>query len=129
MQYPQPTQWPSSMTAVPSTTCTPSLAQWSTHMPQPMHLPPSMRGVPLLCISILPFLEPQPMPMFLSAPPNPALTCPLKWVSETMISASATAAPILASLTYSPPTTGISRSSVPRRPSAMIVWTPVDSGL
>ena len=39
------------------------------------------------------------------------------------------ARPILASLTYSPPRTGTQTSSVPLRPSAMMTWQPVVSGL
>ena len=45
------------------------------------------------------------------------------------MSASMRARPILAFLTYSPPTTGTSTSSRPLRPSAMMVWQPVWNGL
>lgn len=44
-------------------------------------------------------------------------------------SASMRARPILAFLTYSPPSTGTSTSSRPLRPSAMMVWQPVWKGL
>ena len=45
------------------------------------------------------------------------------------MSASISARPILASLTYSPFFTGTSASSVPLRPSAMITWQPVAYGV
>ena len=66
------------------------------------------------------------MPMFFRVPPMPACSWPLKWVRETNTSASMTARPILAALTYSPPSTGTSTSSLPLRPSAMITWQPVE---
>ena len=44
------------------------------------------------------------------------------------MSASIRALPIFAYFTYSPPTTGTSTSSPPRRPSAMITWQPVENG-
>ena len=43
-------------------------------------------------------------------------------------SASMMARPILAALTYSPPITGTSMSSVPLSPSPMMIWHPVDRG-
>ena len=60
------------------------------------------------------------MPMFLRHPPKPVDSCPLKWVRERNTSASIKARPILASFTYSPPSTGTRTSSVPLSPSAMI---------
>ena len=65
------------------------------------------------------------MPMFFSTPPMPACSWPLKWVRLTNTSASMTARPILASFTYSPPSTGTSTSSVPFSPSAITTWQPV----
>ena len=59
---------------------------------------------------------------------NNAASCPLKWFREMNTSASMIACPIFASLTYSPPSTGTSSSSVPFRPSAMITWHPVEKG-
>ena len=69
------------------------------------------------------------MPMFLMAPPKPVISCPLKWDRLMNTSASMMARPILALLTYSPPSTGTSTSSVPLRPSAMITGQPADSGV
>lgn len=85
-------------------------------------------GLPALCCSILPAREPQPMPMFFRQPPKPLASWPLKWVREINTSASMMACPILASLTYSPPSTGTYASSVPFRPSAMMTWQPVENG-
>ena len=42
--------------------------------------------------------------------------------------ASITARPIWASRMYSPPRTGTSTSSVPFRPSAIMIWQPVENG-
>ena len=58
-------------------------------------------GLPLLCCSVFPAREPQPMPIFLIAPPNPVISWPLKWVRLMNTSASRMARPILAACTYS----------------------------
>ena len=87
-----------------------------------------MSGLPELCCSILPARLPQPMPMFLMAPPKPVHSWHLKWFRLMNTSASITARPILAFFTYSPPTTGTSTSSVPFRPSPMMIWQPVEKG-
>jgi len=71
-QCPHPRHLFSSITAFLLIMFTPELAQFLTHIPQPMQRSSLMAGVPLLCISILPFFEPHPMPMFLMAPPKPA---------------------------------------------------------
>ena len=52
----------------------------------------------------------------------------LKWVREMNTSASITARPILASETYSPPSTGTRASSEPFRPSPIRMWQPVEKG-
>src|SRR3989339_2024063 len=49
-----------------------------THWPQPMHRFTSTRGVSLSCMAYFPARVPQPMPMFLSAPPKPEISWPLK---------------------------------------------------
>ena len=103
-------------------------AQILRHWPQPMQYFSATWGLPALCCSILPARLPQPMPMFFSAPPKPASSWPLKWVREMNTSASITARPILAFCTYSPFRTGTSASSLPLRPSAMMIWQPVDKG-
>ena len=59
--------------------------------------------------------------MFFSAPPKPAISWPLKWFREMMISASYRARPMYASLQYSPFGTGTVISSVPRSPSPMMI--------
>ena len=104
-------------------------AQILRHWPQPMQYFSATWGLPALCCSILPAREPQPLPMFFRQPPKPAVSCPLKWVREMNTSASMTARPILAFFTYSPPATGTSTSSLPFRPSAMMIWQPVVMGL
>lgn len=63
---------------------------------QPTHLSVLMYGLPQLCCSIFPAREPHPIPMFLIAPPKPVCSCPLKWLSEMITSASMMARPILA---------------------------------
>src|SRR5699024_3882443 len=83
-------------------------------------------GFPLLCCSIFPARLPHPIPIFLIHPPNPAASCPLKWLRLINTSASIMARPIFASLITSPPSTGTATSSVPFRPSPMIIWHPVD---
>ena len=67
MQRPQPVHLYFRMVHLPFSMCGPLCAQFSTHLPQPMHLSVSTTGLPELCISSLPAREPQPMPMFLSA--------------------------------------------------------------
>ena len=104
-------------------------AQIRRQLSQPIHPSGSATyGFPSLCISIFPALEPHPMPIFFRAPPNPAISCPLKCVSVSRISASITAEPIFASFTYSP-FTGTSVSSVPFSPSPIITWHPVAYGV
>ena len=49
-----------------------SCAHTFVQIPQPTHFLAETRGLPALCISILPALEPHPIPRFLMAPPNPA---------------------------------------------------------
>ena len=68
------------------------------------------------------------MPMFLIAPPKPVSSCPLKWFREMKTSASMIARPMKAVLRIVPPFTGTSTSSVPFRPSPMMIWQPVVSG-
>ena len=68
------------------------------------------------------------MPRFLMAPPKPVCSWPLKWDREMTTSASMMALPILAVWMYSAPATGTSTSSLPRRPSPMMTWQPVDRG-
>ena len=104
-------------------------AQIFSHWRHPMHLFCETLGLPAACCSILPAREPPPMPRFFMAPPKPACSWPLKWVRLMTTSASMRARPILAFLTYSPPSTGTSTSSRPLRPSAMMVWHPVWKGL
>ena len=77
-QRPQPTHLLWSMDAFLSVIVIASWAQTFVHCPQPIHFLSDTRGFPALCISILPALEPQPIPRFLMAPPNPAASCPLK---------------------------------------------------
>ena len=48
------------------------------HRLQPRHRSVMTWGFPLLCCCILPAREPQPMPMFLSVPPKPVASWPLK---------------------------------------------------
>ena len=86
-------------------------------------------GFPLACCFIFPARLPHPIPMFLIAPPNPVASCPLKWLKLMKISASMIACPIRAVSQYSPLTTGTSTSSVPRKPSPMMIWHPVEIGL
>ena len=117
---PQPTHLSWSMAAFRSVMTGAPWAQILRHWPQPTHSFCSTWGFPALCCSILPARLPQPMPMFLMAPPKPADSCPLKWVREMNTSASIMARPILAFFTYSPPATGSSTSSLPLRPSAMM---------
>ena len=92
---------------------------------QPRQSSGSTLGFPSWCCSILPALEPEPIPIFLIAPPKPVDSCPLKWVNEINTSASIMALPILADLIYSP-SIGTSVSSVPLKPSPMITWQPVE---
>ena len=123
---PQPTHLSMSMEALPSgPNWGAPWAQILAQALQPMHFFSFTKGLPELCCSIFPAREPQPMPMFFRAPPMPACSWPLKWVRLTNTSASMTARPILASFTYSPPSTGTSTSSVPFSPSAMTTWQPV----
>ena len=129
MQRPQPRHFSSSITALRSITLTPSCAQFFSQVLQPMQRSSITRGVPPECMICLPLRLPPPMPMFLSTPPKPALMWPFTWLIEMTMSASANAEPILAVLQNTPFGTGISRSSRPRRPSAMMVCTPVASGL
>ena len=128
MHRPQPTHLSWSIRHFLSVITGALWAQIFAHLPQPTQLSVSTEGLPCACISILPARDPPPMPRFLSAPPKPACSWPLKCVSEMMISASMSARPIFAFFTYSPPTTGTSTSSPPRRPSAMITWQPVENG-
>ena len=128
IHLPQPTHLFSSIPALPSVICGASWAQILTQAPQPTHRLWSTAGLPEQCISIFPAREPQPIPIFFKAPPNPAPSCPLKCVREINTSASITALPILASFTYSP-STGTSASSVPFSPSAIITWHPVENGV
>lgn len=121
MQRPQPTHLSWSMTALPSVMIGAPWAQIFRHWPQPMHSFCFTWGLPALCCSILPARLPQPMPIFFRQPPKPASSWPLKWVREMNTSASMTARPILAFFTYSPPTTGTSTSSLPLRPSAIMI--------
>ena len=69
------------------------------------------------------------MPMFLIVPPKPVISWPLKWVRLMNTSASMIARPIFAALTYSPPATGTSMSSVPFRPSPISIGQPTVSGV
>ena len=87
-----------------------------------------MPGLPMLCMAILPARLPQPMPMFLMAPPKPVSSWPLKWVRLMKMSASMMARPMKALWKWSQPSRGTSISSVPLRPSAMIIWQPVLRG-
>ena len=103
-------------------------AQAEAHLWQPTHLSVTTLGLPWLCCSILPLLEPEPIPIFFNAPPKPVASWPLKCVREMKISASIMALPILAFFTYSPPLTGTSISSSPLRPSAIITCAPVVRG-
>ena len=128
MQRPQPTHLLWSMLALPSVKEMASWAQFLAQTWQPRQSLGSTVGLPALCCSILPRRLPQPMPMFLMAPPNPVLSWPLKWDRLIKTSASMMARPILAVCTYSPPRTGTSTSSVPFRPSAMMTWQPVEKG-
>ena len=130
-QRPQPTQF-SSITRVflvLASKLSASLAHSFRHFWHPRHLAGSMEALPPLCCSVLPAREPQPMPMFLIAPPKPVISCPLKWVRLMNTSASMIARPILAAWTYSPPTTGTSMSSVPLSPSPMRIGQPTVSGV
>ena len=83
---------------------------------------------PELCCSDFPARLAQPIPIFLSAPPKPVASCPLKCVRLTTTSASITARPIFASFRSTPLRTGTATSSVPLRPSAMSTGQPADSG-
>lgn len=103
-------------------------AHWVAHRRQPTQRRGATIGLPWACCSILPRREPQPIPKFLMAPPKPVCSCPLKWDREMITSASMMAFPILAVWMYSAPSTGTSTSSLPRKPSPMITWQPVDSG-
>ena len=108
------------------------MASWPQLLAQAWHLrhlSSATTGLPALCCSILPARLPQPMPMFLRAPPKPVASWPLKWLRLMKMSASITARPILASFTYSPPTTGTATSSVPFTPSPMMTWQPVEKGV
>ena len=88
-----------------------------------------MLGLPQLCWSFLPAREPQPMPMFLIAPPKPVASWPLKCVRLMNTSASMIARPIFASFTCSPPATGTVTSSVPLSPSPISTGQPTVSGV
>ena len=96
---------------------------------QPRHSASSTIHFPDECCSILPARLPQPMPIFLRAPPKPVISCPLKWARLINTSASMIARPIFAFSTYTPFLTGTSASSVPRSPSPMMIWQPVVVGL
>ena len=124
---PHPTHADSEISALPSSMEMAFMAQYPMHFLHPLHFSWSTRGLAAECISIFPLREPQPMARFLSAPPNPACSWHLKWFRVIMTSASAIARPIFAVSTYSP-STGISTSSIPLRPSAMMIWQPVDMG-
>ena len=99
------------------------------HLRQPLQSSSFTTHLPDECCSILPARLPQPMPMFFSAPPKPVASWPLKCARLMKTSASMMARPIFAVSTYSPPRTGTSMSSVPLRPSAMMIWQPVEIGL
>ena len=128
---PQPTQWLGStdIFRVASLNTRPWLAHSRWQRLQPRQRAGSIWGLPLLCWSFLPAREPQPMPMFLMAPPKPVISWPLKWDRLMNTSASITARPILASFTYSPPGTGTETSSVPFRPSAISRGQPTVMGV
>ena len=67
---------------------------------QPIQFSCMTDGFHALCISIFPALEPHPIPMFFNAPPNPAASCPLKWLRDIKMSASIIALPIFAAFMY-----------------------------
>ncbi|OPX59381.1 MAG: hypothetical protein A4E30_01281 [Methanomassiliicoccales archaeon PtaB.Bin215] len=97
--------------------------QLLTHCPQPTHFFAAISGWEVECISSLPQRLPLPIPRFLSAPPNPVRSCPLKWLREMITSASAMALPILA-VRHSSLSITTSRCSFPHSPSAMITSQP-----
>ena len=107
----------------------PSFAHSLWHLRHPRHFCSIICGFPLLCCSFFPARDPQPIPIFLIAPPNPVISCPLKWVRLINISASMIARPILASFMYSPPFTGTAISSVPFNPSPMRTGQPTVKGV
>ena len=93
-------------------------AQFFMHTPQPRRTLLSTSGLPAQCMSIFPAREPQPMPIFLMAPPKPVLSCPFEVGQRNeYIRIHHGAADMGPSRMYSPPRTGTSTSSVPFRPS------------
>ena len=99
-----------------------------TQAPQPLQAAVSTRGPVVTCCCILPCLLAAPMPMFFSAPPNPASSWPLRWLMETSRSASAMSAAMKASVKWRPPGTGRAAWEAPLSPSAMITGAPKSSG-
>ena len=109
---------------VSSSKSRPLLAHSLIQRRHPRHISSWIVGWPFVCCSFLPAREPHPIPMFLIAPPNPVVSCPLKWLKLIKISASIIARPILALFMYSPPSTGTSISSVPFNPSPIKIGHP-----
>src|SRR5699024_12171365 len=69
-QRPQPTHTFVSMDAFLSAIVMAPWAQFFLQEPQPIQTSWFTKGLPALCISILPAREPPPMPMFFNAPPR-----------------------------------------------------------
>ena len=78
IHLPQPAHLSLSITAFLSTIEMASCAQFFLHEPQPTHFFVLTFGPLDECISIFPAREPLPIPIFLSVPPKPVISCPLK---------------------------------------------------
>ncbi len=95
IHLPQPTHFSVSIKAfLFSSKARAECAQYLRQVPQLRHFSASTTGLPSECIALLPALLPQPIPIFLIAPPKPVISWPLKWEREIKISASITARPI-----------------------------------
>src|ERR1035437_728175 len=99
---PQPTHFSESICAILSLpTTTASWAQYFSQILHPVQFSSNISGEEPECRNSFPPTDAQPIPRFLRAPPNPVISCPLKWFIEIITSASAIALPIFATEQYS----------------------------
>src|SRR3989339_906725 len=94
-----------------------------TQAAQPVQSDSFTDGFKVSCMEYLPALVPQPMPMFLRAPPKPEISWPLKWLIKTRESEKFTAFAILTFLKCFR-FTSTSAPEFPLRPSAIITGQP-----
>ena len=97
--------------------------QTSTHFPQPIQRSRIENGF-AWCCARFPCGGAQPIARFLSAPPKPATSCPLKWVITIILSAATMSPAMVTDLKcFLLMATGV--TFFPQSPSAIITGAPI----